>query len=169
MKNILITGMPRSGKTTLLNKIIQNIDHKVGFVTNEVRDTGERVGFEIETNTGKKSMLAHVDFKSNLRVSRYYVNTKNLGTIVSTVTEFKEKDLLYLDEIGQMELFSDKFKNLVNIYLDSQNSCIATISKIYNDKFIEKIKHRNDCMIIEINEENREEKEECIINILSNI
>jgi nucleoside-triphosphatase THEP1 len=50
-KNILITGMPRSGKSTLLKNIISRIEDKVGFITHEIRKNGERTGFEIETNT----------------------------------------------------------------------------------------------------------------------
>jgi len=157
-KNILITGMPRSGKSTLLKKVIKQFDHKVGFVTNEVRKDGERIGFEIETNTGEKSMLANVNFKTNFKVSRYFVNIENLELMIPRVEDFKKDDLLFLDEIGQMELFSEKFKMLVKKYLDSQNNCIATLSKVYSDSFIEDIKKRSDIFLIEINEENRNEK-----------
>jgi len=168
-KNILITGMPRSGKSTLLKKIIQQFDNKVGFVTNEVRKDGERIGFEIETNAGEKSMLANVDFKTNFKVSRYFVDIENLDLMISKVENFEKNDFLFLDEIGQMELFSEKFKVLVEKYLDSTNICIATLSKIYSDEFIEDIKRRNDIFLIEITEENRDEKEKYLETLLRKI
>lgn len=168
-KNILITGMPRSGKSTLLKKLIANLNPKVGFITNEVRKSGERIGFELETHNGQKSMLANVDFKTNLKVSKYYVDIKHLDEIMPKLEKFNEHDLLYLDEIGQMELFSDKFKLLVIKYLDSPNICISTLSKIYSDEFIESIKSRNDVFLIEIDEENRGEKEKYIKILLIKI
>ena len=168
-KNILITGMPRSGKSTLLKKLIANFDKKVGFITNEVRKDGERIGFELENHKGEKSMLANVDFKTNFKVSRYYVDIKNLDEIIPSVHNFNEHDFLFLDEIGQMELFSEKFKELVKKYLNSLNTCIATLSKVYSDEFTEIIKKRDDIFLIEINEENREEKEKHLETLLRKI
>ena len=168
-KNIIITGMPRSGKSTLLKKLVTPIDQKVGFVTNEVRKEGERVGFEVETHNGKKSMLAHVDFKTNIKVSKYVVDIKNLDDIIPSVEKFNDSDVLFLDEIGQMELCSEKFKILVTTYFDSPNICIATVSKIYSDEYIETIKKRNDIILIEIHEENRDEKEKYINMLLKKI
>src|SRR3989344_397150 len=168
-KNILITGMPRSGKSTLLKKLITNFDQKVGFVTNEVRKDGERIGFELENHKGEKSMLANVDFKTNFKVSRYFVDINNLGEIIPSVDQFDDHDFLFLDEIGQMELFSEKFKVLVKKYLDSPNTCIATLSQIYSDEFTETIKKRNDIFLIEITEENREEKEKYLETLLKKI
>jgi nucleoside-triphosphatase THEP1 len=168
-KNLLITGMPRSGKSTLLNKLIQEIDQKVGFVTNEVRKDGERVGFELVNHKREKSMLASVNFETNFKVSRYFVDINALDEMILGVEKVGEHDILFLDEIGQMELFSDKFKALVEKYLDSPNVCIATLSKIYSDEFIEKIKNRTDVFLVEINEENRDEKEKYLKTLLRKI
>ena len=168
-KNILITGLPRSGKSTILKKLIANIDQKVGFVTNEIRKDGERVGFDLENHQGEKSVLAHVDFKTDFKVSRYFVDIKNLDDMIPSVNKFGENDLLFLDEIGQMELYSEKFKSLVKTYLDSPNTCLATLSKVYSDNFIEAVKKRNDIFLIEINEENRDEQKKYIETLLSKI
>lgn len=168
-KNILITGMPRSGKSTLLKKIIKNYDKKVGFITNEIRKDGERVGFEIETNTGQKSMLANVDFKTNFKVSRYFVDISNLDNLLPKIEKFNDDELLFIDEIGQMELFSEKFKQVVLNYLDSSNTCIVTLSKVYTDTFIEQIKNRKDVILIEIEEETRDAKEKYIETLLRKI
>ena len=165
-KNILITGKPRSGKSTLLRKLIVGVSNKVGFITNEIREEGERVGFEIETSGGSKALLAHVDFKTEHQVSKYFVDVKNLEVLISEASRFKGEDLLYLDEIGQMQLFSEEFKKLALSYLNSQNRCIATVSCIYEDDFIKRIKAREDVTLIEITAENREEKEILIAHYL---
>lgn len=168
-KNILITGKPKSGKSTLLTKVISDIPKKVGFITNEVRDNSERTGFEIETSTGRKTTLASTTFETQQKVSRYFVDTDRLESVIPEVSSFPDDDLLYLDEIGQMQLFSGKFKELVTRYLDSQNTLIATISAVYEDDFTKSIKHRKDVILIELSEETREAKEQLITALLKKI
>lgn len=168
-KNILITGAPKSGKSTLLGKLINNIPNKIGFVTNEILVESGRAGFEVETHTGHKTVLAHVDFETQHRVSNYFVNIQSLESILPELSNFKDSDLLYLDEIGQMQLFSEKFKSLVLQYLDSQNTCLATLSYVFEDDFIKNIKERNDIIMVEISAENREEKEKFISQLLRKI
>lgn len=163
---ILITGKPKSGKSTLLKKIISNYKNKVGFITNEIKENNERKGFEIETNQGKKAILAHINFKTNCKVSKYYVKPKNLDLIIPKVSKFKEKDILYIDEIGQMELFSKKFKSLVKKFLNSKNIFIATLTSVYEDKFIQQLKNRKDILIINLNENNRKAVEKKIDKII---
>jgi nucleoside-triphosphatase THEP1 len=168
-KNILITGIPKSGKSTLLKKLITSIQDKVGFVTNEVLYKDSRVGFEIENNTGYKVVLSHIDFKTPFQVSRYFVNIDSLDSMIPKVYEFQEGNILYLDEIGEMQLFSEKFKGLVLKYLDSPNICLSTLSYVFENDFTKQIKERDDIMLIEISTENREEKEKFIIQLLKKI
>lgn len=162
IKNIIITGDPRSGKSTLISKIISSELYKVGFVTNEILNNGTRLGFEINTSNGLKTILAHVNGSSSLKVSRYQVFPENLDRIIELMPPIDSKDLLYIDEIGQMELFSKRFKAFTQSYLDSSNVCITTLSKIYSDEFIEAIKSRQDCVFFNLTSENRLEQERLI-------
>ncbi|MEN9614135.1 MAG: hypothetical protein RLZZ347_442 [Candidatus Parcubacteria bacterium] len=163
---ILITGKPKSGKSTLLKKLIEAIPNKVGFVTNEILGETGRLGFEIETHLGTKATLAHVDFQTEPKVSKYGVSIKNLESMLPEVFDFKKSDFLHLDEIGQMELFSERFKALALRYLDSQNPCLITLTAIFDDAFIQAIKKRDDILLIELTPENRKEKEALITNLL---
>ncbi len=45
--NILITGPPRVGKTTLIKRLFEELTHHhpVGFYTEEIREGGIRKGF----------------------------------------------------------------------------------------------------------------------------
>lgn len=167
--NILITGQPRSGKSTLLRKLILPIDNKVGLVTNEVLGQNGRVGFEMETHKGEKALLAHIDFNTPYKVSKYFVDIGSLESIIPKVLKFSDDNFLYLDEIGQMELFSEKFKELTLKYLNAPNTCLATISYVYEDDFTKSIKEREDVILIEITPENREEKEVFISQLLKKI
>lgn len=169
IKNILITGLPRSGKTTILEEIIAEYKDKVGFITKEILMDGKRSGFEIITNLGKRAMLADVNFKTNYRVSKYFVDIKNLESMISKIEKFKKEDILFLDEIGQMELFSQRFKGLVIKFLDSENVFLATLTKVYNDDFIDNIKKREDIIITEISAKHREIKKQFIKDLIKKI
>lgn len=168
-KNILITGKPRSGKSTLLQKLIQDFSSKVGFITLEIPGRENRMGFEIQTHLGHKAVLAHVDLETLYKVSRYGVDIENLNSLIPEVSDFRENDLLYLDEIGQMELYSDKFRNLVIRYLDANNICIATISSVFEDSFTKLIKNRADVVVVELTLDTREEEERSLRKALQNL
>lgn len=170
MKNILITGVPKSGKSTLLANIIaKHPINKVGFITKEIRDDHGRIGFEMETHRGTKHTLAHVNFKTVHQVSKYFVEPKNLESIIPEVSEFSDDDLLYLDEIGQMQLFSHDFEKLVEKFLNAENTFLATLSAVYQNDFTDALRKRNDVIMIEIVEIDREEKEEFVTQLIKKI
>ncbi|MFA7309071.1 MAG: nucleoside-triphosphatase [Patescibacteria group bacterium] len=168
-KNILITGKPKSGKSTLLRTLITPIQNKVGLVADEVLGEEGRIGFDVETHTGAKVPLARVDIETPYRVGRYFVDIKSLDSIIPEVSRFTSDDLLYLDEIGQMQLLSEKFKKLVTTYLDASNTCIATISNVFEDDCIKSVKERDDIILVEISPEDREERAQFISQLLRKI
>lgn len=153
---ILITGLPHSGKSTLMKRLLDNVESKQGFITLEILENGQRVGFKIVTAGGSEAVLASVEFETPIRVSKYGVSVSNLEKILPECSNFEEKDVLYIDEIGQMELYSLKFKELVLKYLDSGNLVIATVSKIYSDDFTQMLLSRGDVNLFEITPENRD-------------
>ncbi len=168
-KNILITGEPRSGKSTLLEKVISDIPKKVGFITKEILINGERTGFEILTHFGTTAVFADVNRPMPHKFSKYFVNVGALDAVISKVEKFSDGDVLYIDEIAPMELFSDKFKQLVLRYMNAKNVCLATIKQDYEDDFIQSIKKRDDIMLIQITQENREEKEAYIRGLVEEL
>jgi nucleoside-triphosphatase THEP1 len=168
-KNILITGVPKSGKSTLLRKVIVEIPKKVGFVTNEILGENGRVGFEIETSTGQKATLSHVDFQTNIKVGKYFVDTDALKSVLPGVANFDSDDILYLDEVGEMQLHSEKFRALVHQYLDSKNTCLMTVSKVFQSDFIEELKGREDVLFVEVTAETRDERIEFVRLFLTKI
>src|SRR5690606_15184027 len=76
-KNLLVTGLPGTGKTTLIRKILDTLPPGVsvsGFFTAEIRESGERVGFAVSTLDGRSGLLAHVRAGGRARVGRYGVD-----------------------------------------------------------------------------------------------
>ncbi|MBW2967620.1 AAA family ATPase [Candidatus Woesearchaeota archaeon] len=156
MKNILLTGLPRSGKSTLLERLVSSVGRRRGFITREVRKGGRRTGFELIGHDGQKCMLASVDFDTPYRVSSYCVDLEGFEAALDPYFSIRHGELLYLDEIGQMELFSDRFRELVRQYLDSPNMFFGTLSKVYHDRFTDEIRKRADVKVIELDPSGRE-------------
>ena len=149
LKNIFITGRPGCGKTTLIKEILAELKISArGFFTQEIRRGGERIGFEIITLTGKKGILAEKGFRSPYQVSKYGVLLKDLEEIgVKEIEDgLKENCLIMADEIGKMELFSPKFREVILKVLDSKNKVLGTIM-LKPNPFCDKIKERPDTKI----------------------
>ncbi len=156
-KNILVTGLPRSGKSTLIAKVVKNIKRPAtGFFTRELRDKGKRVGFLIETLDGKTGILAHQNIKSRCKVGRYGVNLGDLDQVaVPSMLPFTDDQLVVIDEIGKMECFSRLFKDTLLRVLSLDNQVIGSIA-LKGDHFIQTIKKRDDVALVSISETTRD-------------
>ncbi|MCX6715769.1 MAG: hypothetical protein NT077_01975 [Candidatus Taylorbacteria bacterium] len=169
IKNIFITGKPRSGKSTLLQEVVSGLSKKVGFLTREIRVDMDRVGFELENSIGHKAILAHIDFKNMSQVGKYGVDIKALESILPEISNYSEDDILYIDEIGQMQLVSENFKEIVLKFANSRNIFIATISQIYSHPFIEDLKNRKDAIVIDLSESDIEKQKDFVKAIIGKI
>ena len=157
-KNILLTGLPGVGKTTLIRRVSEELKnlHSAGFYTEEIREEGVRKGFELIGLDGKKGLLSHVDIKSPNRVGKYRVDVKGFEGFLDSIAFFaSQTKLIIIDEIGKMECLSRKFKRIIKEILDSEKMVIATIA-FKGSGFINEIKKRNDVRLFEITERNRD-------------
>jgi nucleoside-triphosphatase len=135
----LLTGMPGTGKTTLIKEAISGLGDKAGgFFTEEIRSGvsvggirhgGIRRGFRIVTLDGRISPLAGVDIRSPYRVSKYGVDVRGLEEVGVAALQkaSQECEIIVIDEIGKMELFSEKFKSTVLEIIESGRKVLGTI------------------------------------------
>jgi len=166
-KNIFLTGAPSSGKTTVIKKIIENLNHPAnGFYTEEERVDGRRVGFLMNTLDGRKGYLAHQDIKSDFYIRRYGVCIENIERIAVPSITPVENNIIILDEIGKMECFSPAFKQATTNAIDASNIVIGTIT-LGGDDFIREIK-KKDMEIIEVTVDNRNLLPGIILRKISN-
>jgi nucleoside-triphosphatase THEP1 len=156
-KNILLTGPPRCGKSTLVEKLVRQLNRPLtGFFTRELREKGRRVGFSITTLDGKEGILAHENSKSQKRVGKYGVNVGDLARIaVPSMIPSGAEQIVVIDEIGKMECLSPIFRETLAKVLDSENLVIGSIAQ-KGDAFIEKIKERKDVLLVIVPEKNRD-------------
>ncbi|MFQ5604840.1 MAG: NTPase [bacterium] len=170
MSAILITGRPGVGKTTFIQNVLKGVDVIAGgFYTREIRTPQGRTGFQIVTLSGKTGELASLYKKSSWRVGKYFVNLADLENIAVREMEsaFLRADLVVIDEIGKMELFSEKFRRGLLKILDSQKLLLATVM-LHSSPFTDRIKNRSDVQLFEINVRNRELITTKIIEIINN-
>ena len=157
-KNLLITGPPGVGKTTLIKNLAEALRplHPVGFLTAEIREGGIRKGFELISLDGRKGLLSHTDIQSPHRVGKYKVDVKGFEDFLSFLPLLDSSArLVLIDEIGKMECFSDRFRTWLQNCLDSEKSVIATIA-LKGTGFIEAVKKRQDVRLFEITQGNRD-------------
>jgi nucleoside-triphosphatase len=160
-RHLLITGRPGVGKTTLVRQLAERLVPQVaGFYTLEVRDAaGRRVGFQIVTLEGEHRLLAHVDFPTSYRVSRYGVDIRAMDTAVAAMERGLAApgiSVLIVDEIARMELFSPAFVRVLEQALASPKRLIATLQKSAHP-VIERIRARSDVEVWELTPANRSE------------
>lgn len=140
--NIFVTGHPRSGKSTLIQRLLGEIsDKKVsGFVTPEIKINDVRQGFKIIDLVSKEEeILASLNIKHGPSVSRYKVNVEGIDSIMDKFLEnYESSEYVIIDEIGMMEFYSKKFRETVRMVLSSDKKVVATLSrkflKEYKDK-----------------------------------
>lgn len=170
-KHILLTGKPGIGKTSVVKKIIPFLGAKAGgFYTEEIRELDRRMGFRVVTLDGEDGVLAHVEFNSNNKVGKYRVDLDSIEKVAIPALEraMEHKSVIVIDEIGKMELFSMKFREMVRKILDSEKTLLCVI-KENADTFTEGIKKRKDVTLVTVNYENRDTLPEVVFEMLKTV
>jgi nucleoside-triphosphatase len=159
---LILTGAPGVGKTTVLTKTVDALKAKGinvgGMISREVRESNVRVGFEIlDLTNGKHGWLAHVNGLGP-QIGKYHVNLNDLDNIGTTaITQALEKcDAVAIDEIGPMELFSEKFKQAVVQALGSKKLVLTVVHGKAKDPLVTQVKRRVDAEIFNVTFSNRE-------------
>jgi len=166
--NIILTGVPGIGKTTLIERIVEALgDRAGGVVTGEIREEGSRTGFTIESLDGERRVLASKHLKGGPKVGRYTVDLESLEAVgVSALRRaLDHKQVIVIDEIGKMELISSGFRAMILEALDSQLPTVATMG-ISKNTFMEAIRKRPDVEVITITAENRNALKDRVLRLL---
>jgi nucleoside-triphosphatase len=159
--NILLTGPPGSGKTRLIQSVVDDLKNLGaivgGILTPEVRVGGERTGFHIlDIQTGEKELMADVSLDSEVRVGRYGVNLNVIRDIAvnAIVRAMSKCDIIVIDEIGKMELYSKEFQEIVEEALASSKPLLGTVGERLRHPFTTKIKELPGVMLLTLTRSN---------------
>lgn len=161
---ILLTGPPRTGKTTILQKVVEKLTKENyrlgGMISKEIQTDRTRLGFEIcDISTGRRGILAHVRQPTGPKIGKYRVNLRDLNSIgVAAIIEAVLKaDAVAIDEIGPMELLSEEFVDAVRKVIAGQKPLIATIHHRVNAPIVGELKSGEEAQLVEVTPKNREQ------------
>ena len=144
---ILLEGRPGSGKTTVARRLVERLERGgaavCGILTDDVRESGQRVGFVVERLGGPREMLAHVSFAGPPRVGRYGVDLGALERVaLPALAEARRGSTAIVDELGKMELASEAFRDAVLELLEKPVPVVAT-AQAAGHPFIRELKRRH--------------------------
>jgi nucleoside-triphosphatase len=144
--HILIEARPGAGKTTALRRLSDLLLEAGvplgGFLTEEMRQAGRRVGFELVTFLGERSTLAHVELPGPPRVGRYGVDLAGFERLALPALDDPPADgVVLIDALGKMELASERFRAAVDALLDRPLPVVATVH-VARHPFTDALKRR---------------------------
>lgn len=162
--NLLLTGPPRSGKSTALERTVEALREEGyvvgGVVSPELRTLGHRVGFElVDLATDERAVLAHVDREDGPSVGKYRVDVDAVDRISRQAlgeAAREAADVMLIDEIAPMEIYSDVFVDEVRACLDAGLPVIGTVHRKGTQGVIGEVKAREDVDVVEVTTANRE-------------
>lgn len=163
MKHLILIGRPGVGKTTLVKRLTLTLRQAPidGFLTEEFREEEQRVGFWLSPLDGRQALLAHRRFTAGTRVGPYRVNMSVLDEVAVPVIRrgIARALLLFMDELGKMELCSEALRDAVLDAFDRGPTIVATagLSPI---PFLEALKRRKDVELVPLSSANRAVVEE---------
>jgi len=159
-----ITGMPNVGKTQTLLKIIEFLEtagYTVGgMVTEAIVEDNKRVGFNVvDWQTKEKETFAHLTFDMKEKVGLYGVDIVALEKIgipsVEKAIASEDVSVIVIDEIGKMEMLSERFCDIVIEALDSGKPIMVTLHKKSRTPLLQDVRRRDDIRILEVTPVNR--------------
>jgi nucleoside-triphosphatase len=157
---LLVEARPGAGKTTALRRLAALLGERdvplAGFTTEEMREQGRRVGFAVESFDGRRVTLAHVDLAGPPRVGRYGVDIEAFERIALPILRPPRKGVLLIDELGKMELASERFRRAIEALIEEPVPLAATVH-VARHAFTDDLKRRMDVELIRLSAANRDE------------
>ena len=171
-----ITGLPRSGKSAVMEKVLSMLaDERVeemrargddveaakllgGMRCEPLVEDGERVGFKcINYQTGEEAVMAHKNIDSRTRVLGYGIDPEALDRVaVPAIQEAMDDDeVIVIDEIGKFSVESEAFVEVVRKAMEVDKPTLVTLHKKSRHPLLQDIRRRDDARILEVTPVNR--------------
>ena len=169
-----ITGLPRSGKSAVMEKVLSMLkeererelsarnlsDTEIigGICTEPILENGERLGYKVRNLvTGDEGEIAHKSIDSRLRVLGYGLNTAELERVAIPAIQYAidNCEVIVIDEIGKFAVESEAFVNAVRNALEVDKPTLLTLHKKSRHPLLQDIRRRDDGRILEVTPVNR--------------
>ena len=171
-----VTGLPRSGKSAVMEKVVSMLSEERrdemrargddvaaakllgGMRCEPVVENGERVGFKcINFQTGEEAVMAHKSIDSRTRVLGYGIDPEALDRVaVPAIQEaMDDYEVLVIDEIGKFSVESEAFVEVVRKAMEVDKPTLLTLHKKSRHPLLQDIRRRDDARILEVTPVNR--------------
>ncbi|MDP6870149.1 MAG: nucleoside-triphosphatase [Candidatus Poseidoniaceae archaeon] len=171
-----ITGLPRSGKSAVLAKVLEMLEDERrreidarggsgfdtdiigGLRTEPISENSERVGYKlIDINTEEEGVMAHKSIETRLRVLGYGIDTEELERVAVPAIEHARdySEVIVIDEIGKFTVESEEFVNTVRSALEVDKPTLLALHKKSRHPLLQDIRRRDDARILEVTPVNR--------------
>ncbi|WP_137743878.1 nucleoside-triphosphatase [Robertmurraya siralis] len=154
MPNILLTGNKQVGKSTIINKIIEDYPGGVcGFKT-VMKQTPRRQFFISEFQKSAAIIANSVERTRSYPLPPISSTFDNEGATILKRCFIQSPELIIMDELGLFENRAFYFQKLVHKGLNSDIPILGVL-KDKPSRFLNSIRDREDVEIIRVSEENR--------------
>ena len=168
-----ITGLPRSGKSAVLDKVVSMVidEYKAeargsapvsrvigGMRTEAIIEDGERVGYAcIDIETGESGVMAHREIDSRNRILGYGIDPSEVDRVGVPAIQnaVGNCEILVVDEVGKFSVESEGFVGAVRAALDYDMPTLLTLHKKSRHPLLQDIRRRDDGRILEVTPVNR--------------
>lgn len=165
MNNIFLTGNIRIGKSTLLKKILREIQEPIGgFIEEKIVEEDKTLHNMISLYNGNSNNIIAACYNEGRKPDIFNeVFEKNAVEILKK--SYEERNIIVMDELGFLESKCEAFKCAVKEILDSSKIVIGVLKKC-DCEFVNSISNRNDVTLIYVTKENRDDLKEKLLSIL---
>ncbi len=171
-----ITGLPRSGKSAVMQKVVDMLEnervqelrsrgeggggHKIigGVKTVPILEGTSRVGYSlVNIQTGEEATIAHRDIDSRNRVLGLGIDTEAVSELaIPAIQEaIDDYEVIVIDEIGKFAVESESFVEIVREAIEVDKPTILTLHKKSRHPLLQDIRRRDDSRVLEVTPVNR--------------
>jgi len=170
-----ITGLPRSGKSAVLDKVVSmiieerkadsrgrrrmNVANIIGGMRTEaIIEDGERVGYAcVDILSGDRGVMAHREIDSRNRILGFGIDPSELDKVAVPAIQnaIGNCEILVVDEVGKFSVESEGFVAAVREALEYDMPTLLTLHKKSRHPLLQDIRRRDDGRILEVTPVNR--------------
>ena len=170
-----ITGLPRSGKSAVLDKVVSmiieerkadsrgrrrmNVANIIGGIRTEaIIEDGERVGYAcVDILSGDRGVMAHREIDSRNRILGFGIDPSELDKVAVPAIQnaIGNCEILVIDEVGKFSVESEGFVAAVRGALEYDMPTLLTLHKKSRHPLLQDIRRRDDGRILEVTPVNR--------------
>ncbi len=158
-----ITGLPGSGKTFTLTRVIDMLTNEEeltvgGMIDEKLTDGRREVGVKVRNIlTGEEVTFADPDIESKITIGSLGVDLSLFESVAIEAIRCacETCDIIIIDEVGKAEVESQAFVDIVKEALDVDKPMILTLHKKSRNPLLQDIRRRDDVRILEVTPTNR--------------